>query len=114
MRYLITSDGLSDSVAGGSASLLGSLFGATSDACFWGVVSSPPPPSPTTILPFISGCSSQWYVTVPDPRKKTHVDSPGSNTPVSNRSLSAVAVCASVSLLTNVTVVPGATLSWAG
>jgi hypothetical protein len=39
---------------------------------------------------------------------------PGCNSPVSNAPLSAVAVCGTVPLLTNVTVVPGATLSWAG
>ena len=33
---------------------------------------------------------------------------------MSNTPLSAVAVCGSGSLLTNLTVVPGATLSWAG
>jgi hypothetical protein len=78
------------------------------------VVSPPPLAPPTTTLPFISGCSSQWYATVPDPSKKTSKEDPGCNTPVSNNPLSAVAVCGSVSLLTNLTVVPGATLSWAG
>src|SRR5215207_4860992 len=78
------------------------------------VVPSASPASPTTILPCISGCSSQWYGTVPDPSKKTSEEYPGCNTPVSNAPLSAVAVCGSVSLLTNLTVVPGATLSWAG
>src|SRR5215216_7080515 len=42
------------------------------------------------------------------------MDSPGSNLFVSNTSLSAVAVCATVSLFSNLTVVPGAMLSWSG
>jgi hypothetical protein len=31
------------------------------------LVSPPPPAPPTATLPFISGCISQWYDTVPDP-----------------------------------------------
>src|SRR5215210_2217670 len=42
------------------------------------------------------------------------MDSPGSNLFVSNTSLSAVAVCATVPLFSNLTAVPGAMLSWAG
>src|SRR5215216_6648681 len=87
---------------------VGSLVG------FSVVVPSASPASPTTILPCISGCSSQWYGTVPDPSNNTSMEYPGCNTPVSNAPLSAVAVCGSLSLLTNLTVVPGATLSWAG
>jgi hypothetical protein len=80
------------------------------------VPSAPPssPAWPMAILPCISGCSSQWYVTAPDPSKRTSKEYPGSNTLVSNNPLSAVAVCDSVSLLRNLTVVPGATLSWVG
>src|SRR5215216_47579 len=42
------------------------------------------------------------------------MDSPGSNLFVSNTSLSAVAVCATVSLFSNLTVVPGTMLSRSG
>src|SRR5215208_400019 len=97
-----------------SSSISCSIFCVGSSSVgFSVVVPSAPLPSPTTIVPCISGCSSQWYGTVPSPSKTTGYEDPGGISK-SNSLVSEVAVCGTLSLLTNVTVVPGATLSWGG
>src|SRR5919199_6242848 len=83
------------------------------DCCSAGAA-SPPPAAPTVTLPTIEGCISQWYVSVPDPKKVTMKVSPGFNTPESNDPSSAVTVCGSWPWLTHTIDVPGSTAASAG
>src|SRR5215213_6932410 len=71
-------------------------------------------PPPTVTLPIISGCISQWYVSVPCPEKATVKESPGFNVSESNDPSSAVTVCGTAPSLVHVIVSPGSMAISAG
>jgi hypothetical protein len=65
-------------------------------------------------VPVIDGCTEQWYVYVPGFAKVKEYDWPVARSELAGPPLSPVTVCATLSLLVQVTVVPTATVTLLG